>query len=686
MSLTLKQQTAYDKIRNRCDLFEKHHLVYTSSKTSGKNETEVRTNFIDVFWEALGWDMRNEQGKDPDREEVLREESTPRNDGRIGNSDYTFRDDDGRPLFFVEAKRPYVNINKDAESAYQIRDYAFNSSHSIGVLTDFEEFAIYDSTAKPLKTDISTKSRLAYYNFKDYREEAVFLILWNTFARENVLRGSLPAYQVRTQTDKSFSKPVDKQFLEDLERWRTRLAAAILRDNPDIAIDDLVFVVQATINRIVFLRVCEDRHIEPLEMLKNAITNITTNGLVYQNLLQVFARANTRYNAGLFDLSLHNNIATRIFINNKDIRSIVTDLYFPESPYRFEIISPEILGIAYEQFLGKTIRLERTNSTTLNRAGQKVPQLNVIVEYKPEVRKAGGVFYTPQYVVRYIVKNTVGKLITSPDPSTGREITPADVAKLTFCDPACGSGSFLLGVYQYLIDWHTRYYNLHPPKAQPNKPLPIIDGQLTIAARKRILTNNIYGVDIDAQAIEVTKLSLLICCLANTETLSAAEEYRHLLPNIDANIQCGNSLIDTEFSWQTQFPNVFAAGGFDAVVGNPPYGATLDEVQKIYLKQAYQSFGWRGESYVLFTEKATHLLKPNGYLGYIIPDTYLNLDFTKPMRDFLLQQTLINEIIVLPANIFKDATVDTTILIVQKAKQSTTGLFCLFCRNRAKLF
>lgn len=674
--MTAAQQAAFDKIQNRVNVFKQNVTAYTNvgdyASTGSKNETDVRTKFIDLFWEALGWDMHNLKGKTAFLEEVMYEGSTERNDGRIGNTDYAFRDDAGNDIFFVEAKRPSVVVKKDSKAAYQIRDYAYNKNHPIGILTDFEEFAIYDCTAAPQKTDNVDKGLLAYYTYEQYTEPEVFAILWDTFARENVLRGSLVAYQQRVQKDKSYSKPVDKRFLLDLEDWRKRLAQAIIKDNPTITIDDLVFVVQATINRIVFMRICEDRNIEPAETLKNAVGGVTVKGKVYQNLLTVFKHANARYNAGLFDVSLHNSIAENIYIDNFEIRKIIEELYFPHSPYRFEIISPEILGVAYEQFLGKTIRLERSGKDAYDRTGKKVPGYNAIVEYKPDVRKAGGVFYTPQYIVNYIVAQTVGKLVEGK--------TPNEVALLTFCDPACGSGSFLLGVYQFLIKWHTQYYSKHPTKAMPNQPLPYENGMLTIAERKRILTNNIYGVDIDAQAVEVAKLSLLLTCLADNQNLSPTKTYKHLLPNIDQNIQCGNSLIDTEFDWKQQFKTVFKNGGFDAVVGNPPYGASLDEQQKVYLKEKYKTFGWRGETYVLFTEKATNLLKINGLIGYIIPDTYLNLDFTKQMRDFLLQNTQINQIVALPSNIFKDATVDTTILLVKKEKETTD-----FHKNKVKI-
>lgn len=248
-------------------------------------------------------------------------------------------------------------------------------------------------------------------------------------------------------------------------------------------------------------------------------------------------------------------------------------LYYPQSPYEFSVLSVEILGSAYEQFLGKQIRLT---------AGHKA-----VIEEKPEVRKAGGVYYTPQYIVEYIVKHTVGKL------AEGK--TPEEIAKLKIVDPACGSGSFLIGAYEYLLKYHQQYYqpqfdeltkiaasNEHTTKQRTDaqkerNKLPLTpEGNLTTAVKKQILLNNIFGVDIDTQEVEVTKLSLMLKCMEG-ETKSSINAQMNfgerVLPTLDDNIKCGNSLIDVDFydtefdfgsdrkikpfNWQNAFPEVF---------------------------------------------------------------------------------------------------------------------------------
>jgi hypothetical protein len=258
-------------------------------------------------------------------------------------------------------------------------------------------------------------------------------------------------------------------------------------------------------------------------------------------------------------------------IDDRVLKQIIKSLYYP-CPYVFKEIPVEILGQVYERFLGKVIRL--------------TPARQAKIEEKPEVRKAGGVYYTPKYIVDYIVENTVGELLADK--------TPEEAAELTIVDPACGSGSFLLGAFQYLLDWHESWYLGHDPEKWTRGKQPALihtaegDWRLTTAEKKRILLNNIYGVDIDAQAVEVTKLSLLMKVLEE-ETGQLTLGFERALPDLGDNIKCGNSLIDWDyfegqlirdeaevervnpFEWEQGFPEVFAKGGFDAVIGNPPW-------------------------------------------------------------------------------------------------------------------
>ncbi len=598
----------------------------------------------------------------------------------------------------MEAKKPSVVIKDEIEPAYQVRRYGWSAKLSISIITDFEEFAIYDCTKKPNPTDKASVARIKYINFKDYLKE--FDFLWETFSKDRVLKGSFDKF-VAGNASKKGTTTVDKEFLQSLDKWRTLFAEAIAKQNKTLDEDEINFAVQQTIDRIIFLRIAEDRSIEPYGNLKLTVKQ----GDYYKNLFEQFLRADDKYNSGLFDFK-KDKICGSLAIDNKTLKVIINELYYPESPYEFSVLSVEILGSAYEQFLGKQIKIDKFHRAK--------------IEEKPEVRKAGGVYYTPQYIVEYIVKNTVGKLIENK--------TPKEVGKIKIVDPACGSGSFLIGAYQYLLDWHKNHYsnNGKPSKGKKDNPLTP-EGNLTTAEKKRILLNNIFGVDIDVNAVEVTKLSLLLKCMEGETEASIAQTSmfnERVLPTLDENIKSGNSLVDTDFygyelfeqekkikpfNWQKEFPDVFEMKkttsnqdfkkqldkvkklqqdsddllnkyvvkepqqeygkicGFDIVIGNPPYGALFSIDELSYFRNRYNTSVWRGESYLMFIEQGLKLLNLNGSLSFIVPDTLLNLGFTQPTRELLLRNSRILEIVGLPSNVFFAATVDTIILHTEKA-------------------
>ncbi|MBM4046677.1 MAG: hypothetical protein FJ279_16330, partial [Planctomycetes bacterium] len=311
----------------------------------------------------------------------------------------------------------------------------------------------------------------------------------------------------------------------------------------------------------------------------------------------------------------------------------------------------------------------------------------VRVEEKPEVRKAGGVYYTPEYIVRYIVENTVGKLIAVK--------TPDEIAEMCFADIACGSGSFLLGVYDLLLNYHGHYYNANPGKARKGDCVER-DGKLYLSLRKKrdILLNNIYGVDIDAQAVEVCQLSLYLKLLQEETTVSAHQyllEFEHtartktLLPDLSKNIICGNSLIGTDIlegqlfanheerklnpmNFEDAFPEVMRRGGFDAIVGNPPYVRphNLTGTDKGYFWKHYKTFTHKSDLYCCFIEKATLLLREGGLFSYIVSHGWLRLNSFQELRKLFLDAYRILKLVELPENVFADAQVSTGIFVAQK--------------------
>ena len=656
------KQIAQDKIKSLVSRFEDQ---YESYKHIDYNETLTRRDFIDPFFKALGWDMDNESGYAEAYREVIHEDKV-KVSGATKAPDYSFRLGGGKRLFFVEAKKPSVSVKDDIHPAYQIRRYGWSAKMPISIITDFEEFSIYDCTKKPKPEDKAAVARIKFLSFRDYIKE--FDFIWDTFSKEQVLKGSFDKFLL-SDTHKKGTATVDKDFLESLDRWRTYLAVNISWNNRTLNEDEINFVVQQTIDRIIFLRIAEDRNVEPYGTLKHAIRQ----GKLYQNLFELFQKADEKYNSGLFDFK-KDKISQDIFIENKIIRTIINELYYPECPYEFSVLSVEILGSAYEQFLGKVIRI--------------TPAHHAKIEEKPEVRKAGGVYYTPQYIVDYIVKNTVGKLIEGK--------TPKEISKIRILDPACGSGSFLIGAFQYLLDYHKDYYseNGKPSKGRKDNPLTP-DGHLTTSEKKRILLNNIYGVDLDTNAVEVTKLSLLIKCLEGETDASIKQQLaiwnERVLPTLENNIKSGNSLIGSDFydnkldfniertikpfNWHETFPDIFTVGGFDIVIGNPPYvdSRTNDPIAKEYWKTHYSSCNYgKTNAYEIFLEKGLILLKPNGILSYIIPIVLLNVESCTSLRSLLVNNYSIEEIAYGEFAVFSEANVDTMVIRIRNLKRNKT--------------
>ncbi|KAF0132653.1 MAG: type IIS restriction enzyme Eco57I (endonuclease Eco57I) [Candidatus Saganbacteria bacterium] len=416
------------------ELVERFERNLEEYKSGRYNETQLRREFLDPFFEALGWDVNNKQGHAPAYRDVTHEDRLSVGEW-TKSPDYCFRVGKERK-FFLEAKKPSVNVKEDISPAYQLRRYAWSAKLSLSILSDFEEFAVYDCRIKPIKTNGAKVARIIYFTYKDYVEK------WDEiagiFSREAVLKGSFDKY-AESGKKKRGTAEVDEEFLKEIESWRELLAKNIADNNPKLSTRELNYAVQSTIDRIIFLRICEDRRIEDYARLMALQNGDNT----YPRLCELFRQADDKYNSGLFHFSEEkgrtghpDSLSLKLKIDDKPIKEIIKGLYYPDSPYQFDYMPIEILGQVYEQFLGKVIHLTESH--------------RAVIEEKPEVRKAGGVYYTPKYIVDYIVKNTVGKLLEGKNPK--------QAAKIKILDPACGSGSFLIGAYQYLLDWHREWY------------------------------------------------------------------------------------------------------------------------------------------------------------------------------------------------------------------------------------
>jgi hypothetical protein len=409
------------------------------------NETEARIQFINPFFEALGWDMANRHGYAEPYRDVVHEDSI-KVGGAVKAPDYSFRIG-GQRRFFLEAKKPSVSVRDDAGPAYQLRRYGWSAHLPLSVLTDFEELAVYDCRLRPKPTDAASVARINILTYDQYLDRLDDL--YSVFSKEAILRGSFDRYAADTARKRGTTE-VDDEFLKEIEAWRDLLARDLALHNSALSVPDLNFAVQSTIDRLLFLRIAEDRGVEPYGRLRD----LASAPGIYPRLCAFFLEANDKYNAGLFNIGKTGDaLCMNLRITDKSLKDILSGLYYPQSPYEFSVLGADILGAVYEQFLGKVIRLT---------AGHRA-----VVEEKPEVRKAGGVYYTPRYIVDYIVEYTVGEAVNEAG-------SPDAVAKLCVLDPACGSGSFLLGAYQYLLDWHLRWYLDHDPgKLARGRLLPV---------------------------------------------------------------------------------------------------------------------------------------------------------------------------------------------------------------------
>ena len=604
MSKTIDQ--GREEVAKLCRYFTTNRQAFLAP---GVKEAHIRQSLIDPLFEALGWDVRNTAMTAPQYREVIPEDSLDV-EGQQKAPDYTFRVG-SLPKFYAEAKKCGVNIGTDSAPAFQLRRYGWSAKLALSLLTDFEELSIYDCTTRPRPSDKASHARIQYFRYEEYPDR--WSDLWNVFSREAVWSGAFDQYAASKR--KRGTSEVDVEFLKEMEDWRLALAGNIALRNKRLSLDDLNAAVQLTIDRVVFLRMAEDRGLEPYEQL----LKLCERPDIYARFIHDLSRrADQKYNSGLFHFHRESGVSENpdeitpnLKVDDKILRPILESLYFTHgSPYHFGVMPVEILGTVYERFLGKVIRLT---------AGHQAK-----IEEKPEVRKAHGVYYTPAYIVEYIVKQTVARQIEgrSPTQLAGSKEKPA----FRVLDMACGSGSFLLGAYQRLLEHCLNWYVDHKPeiaKKAVYKDPRDKHWRLTIEEKKRILTTHVFGVDIDPQAVEVTKLSLLLKVLEGETdqsfSLSQLAFGDRALPNLADNIKNGNSLIGSEyfagklfadpeeikrvkpFDWKQGFPDAMRAGGFDCIIGNPPYVRQESLSQfKDYFETHYESFDGVADLYVYF--------------------------------------------------------------------------------------
>lgn len=658
MLTTLTEQVA--------ELVQTYSNNYPQFQRATYNETQVRVDFVNRFFKLLGWDVDNERGLPQHLREVTHEATVVVEEDGVHRSkkpDYSFKVGT-EVLYFLETKKPAVNLTIDAAPAFQLRRYGWSGNLKVSVLTNFTDLYIYDCSVRPREGDDIGIAMIAHYHFDEYVER--FEEIYNMLSKEAVLTGQFERHFGNIQGALR-REPFDQYFLDQIRTWRMMLGEDILCNNPNVDAETLNIFVQRVLNRTIFLRICEDRCFENYESLK-AITT-------YQDLRTMFAAADQKYDSGLFELLEED----RLTVSDSVIIEIFQSLYYPNNSYEFGVIDPYIIGQIYELFLDEALVIREDG--------------HIETQEKPEVVDSQGAVNTPKNITDIIIEETLRPLYENR--------TPEEVAQYRIADICCGSGNFLLSAFEYIVNYHIEYYRNHDREnAERRGDIYQLAGStnyiLSYERKRSILKNNIFGVDIDPLAVEVSKFSLLLKALENS-SLEEAEAFhqrtnQRILPNLDENIKNGNSLVNMAyarfdrsvyqnvslmnklkmFDWNAEFGN----RKFDAIIGNPPYIRVQNMVH--YSREEYDFYKSNHSPYVtaqtdtldkyyLFIEKGLTLLNDGGMLGYIVPHKFMNIKSGAKLRELLSSNSSVKKILHFGTHqVFENRSTYTCILVLSK--------------------
>lgn len=598
------------------------------ASSSSYQETEARVEYIDPFFSLLGWDLHNSRGLPYNLRDVLREESQV-TETSSKKPDYTFRIHSIRK-FFVEAKKPSVDIRTSKESAFQVRSYGYTAGLPISVLTNFRTTRIYNTTIEPKSADDVNVGLIISYDHSDYLSQ--FDTIFRILGRENVANNSIIEF---VDSSSRGLIPANTSFLNRINNWRSLIANDILLRHPNLDIEEISDVTQKIINRIIFIRMCEDRGIEGEELLRNI-----ANSQDSIQLRTLFKKMDDRYNTGLFDMSseLEGNYCD---IDSDLFLSIVSEIYTPHSPYSFSVLDADFLGQVYELFLGYLIT---KNSD------------NVIVLTQKPTFSHREIIVTPQPIVEELVRRTFKEKIRLLKENNS--FTLSSLLSLRILDIAVGSGRFLIRALDELIslsieilinEKDSRYLY------QINSDVYRLDFNI----KKQLLVNCLYGLDIDYNAIEIAQFSLMVRLLED-ETNETLPKGHKILPDLSSNIIFGNSVVESDYSnidqsnYQRTNPLSWEDSGlpdkFDVIIGNPPYIKTEDMINDNleefnYLKLHFQSSYKQFDKYFSFIEKSLSKMAPDSWLGFIIPNKWITIESGKKIREILSANRVVYNIV-----------------------------------------
>src|SRR3989338_7504243 len=497
---------------------EKLKLLVTDFKDNNSyykklSEADVEDKLVnELFVNILGWDKKDYEKR-----------AKVRRGDKGGSADYAFKIND-RIVFFLEVKKVTIPLDKEADE--QVISYALSKKIPFAVSTNFEQLKIFCVEESEERKVIFR----AFSNPDDYltKFDDLLLLSKDSFEQGLLLKEAVKEERLKKRVS------IDKVLLEDFWRVRTLIANDIEKNKSGkYNINEKDEIVQRILDRLIFIRKCEDMGINPENLTLEEIKHVAESR-AYSHLKTLFSKYDQVYNSGLFTPNKDNDCDS-ITINGEIIQTLIGYLYESHDKkykYNFEWIDADVLGQVYEQYLGKILAQTKSGKAKL-KEGQAH-------------RKEQGIYYTPTYIVDYIVKNTVCELLKDKK---------VDANKIKILDPACGSGSFLIKAFDYI-----RKHLSNGETAKQHR----LDSQGSYSIKTEILKNNIFGVDLDNKAVEITKLNLL---------LKAAEKFRKLPKELDNHICWGNSLIEDDSVSEHAFKWVgdFQEGTFDVVIGNPPY-------------------------------------------------------------------------------------------------------------------
>lgn len=612
-------------------LVERFQAAKTNLQLENSSEATIRA-WIDELLSIFGWDVQNTQ--QVQTEHTLGRSERERLHG-IGSTntrpDYTLVNGNV-PLAFIDAKSLGVDIEHDKEAAFQIRSYGWSIGAPFSIVTNFEQMAVYNCSVMPNVNDEADFARTFFFTCNQYIEK--FETLQAILLRSNVIAGNLSLTHENENA-------LDENFSIMLGEIRKELAKAIIKNNQIDNISTLSYYVQTIINRILFIRVCESRGLEIEGLLKRFSEG---------NFWNEFKNSSYADFYNHYDGPMFKRIPPlqSLSIDNEVFDHFLNYLYYP-SPYRFDVIPLKTLSDIYDLFLGYQLVVDGDTVTD---------------ELKSEFKKSNGAVTTPLSLVNRVINCT----LTSP---TIENLTIPQILQLKIVDIACGSGVFIVGAYDNLVNLIEKRLALGE---KVDDAFAIrLNGKytLTIEGRRSVINNCLYGVDINPEAVEVAKMSLSLKLIDNY----APKDFgtvgilgSQILKGIGKNIRCGNSLVSSDievlypsisenlhelqatnaFDWQTAFPEVFTKGGFDFVVGNPPYVEVKNynvelPYMALYIKEVYRSSkNGKIDLAVPFIERGVSLLNQHGRLGYIIQKRFFKTDYGKGIRKLLTSNELLN--------------------------------------------